>query len=78
LRESPVPATIRRNVLLLRIKTLVVRGELVKLFSFDGRTWFSKPTDYRAFRKRFVCDKLTCQEAFCAIALTREMPDHQP
>jgi hypothetical protein len=67
-------------VLLLRIKNLLVGGETVKLFSFDGRTWFSKPTDYEAFRKRIVRQKVSCQEAFSSIAsaLTSEMPDHQP
>jgi hypothetical protein len=74
------PATIRRNVLLLQIKTLLVGGEAVKLFSFDGRTWFSKPTDYQEFRKRIVRTKVTCQEAFSSVGsgLTSEMPDHQP
>jgi hypothetical protein len=73
-------ATIRRIVLLLQIKTLLVGAEAVKLFSFDGRTWFSKPEDYQAFRKRIVRNKVTCQEAFSSIAsgLTSETPDHQP
>ncbi|HZA55509.1 MAG TPA: hypothetical protein VE616_14755 [Candidatus Udaeobacter sp.] len=74
------PATIRRNVLLLQIKTLLVGGEAVKLFSFDGRTWFSKPSDYLAFRKRIAHHKAICQEEFSSVGsgLTSEMPDHQP
>ena len=80
LNENPHPAAIRRNVLLIRTKNLLVGGEAVKLFSFDGRTWFSKPSDYQAYRKRIVRDKVTCQEAFSSIAsgLSSEMPDHQP
>ena len=74
------PATIRRNVLLVQVKTLLVGGEAVRLFSFDGRTWFSKPSDYLEFRKRIVYHKVICQEAFSPIGsgLTSEMPDHQP
>jgi hypothetical protein len=63
-------------VLLLQIKTLVVGGEAVKLFSFDGRTWFSKPVDYQEFRKRIVRQKVMCQEALStASGLVGEIPD---
>jgi hypothetical protein len=69
-------APANRNVLLLQIKTLVVGGEAVKLFSFDGRTWFSKPVDYREFRKRIVRRKVMCQEALSAASgLIGEIPD---
>jgi hypothetical protein len=75
LSEILGPATIG-NVLLLRIRTSVVRGEVVKLFSFDGRTWFSKARDQRAFKKRRVREKVACQKVFAAIAeLNRRILD---
>jgi hypothetical protein len=46
------------------MKTAVVRGEVVKLFSFDGRTWFSEPRDYETFKKRLVREKVSCQKWF--------------
>jgi hypothetical protein len=64
------------TVLLLHTKTLVVEGKAVKLFSFDGGTWFSKPVDYREFRKRIVRGKVMCQEALStASGLVAEIPD---
>jgi hypothetical protein len=58
------------------MKTSVVRGEVVKLFSFDGRTWFSKPRDYGAFKKRLAREKATCQKVFTITAeLNRPIPD---
>jgi hypothetical protein len=45
----------RRNaaaVLLLREKTILVDGKPVKLFSFDSKTWFSKPADFAQFKQR--------------------------
>jgi hypothetical protein len=49
---------------------------VVKLFSFDGRTWFSKASDYQAFKERRVREKVACQKVFAAIAeLNRRILD---
>jgi len=39
-------------VLLLRTKTLFIDGKPVKVYSFDGRTWFSKGRDMKEFNVR--------------------------
>jgi hypothetical protein len=49
---------------------------VVKLFSFDGQTWFSKPRDYQAFKKRRVRQKVICQKQFKGVGeLNGRMPD---
>ena len=33
-------------------KVITVHGQQVKVYSLDGRTWFSGPTDFAQFKKR--------------------------
>jgi len=33
-------------------KVITVHGQQVKVYSLDGRTWFSRPTDFAQFKKR--------------------------
>jgi hypothetical protein len=42
----------QRPMLLLRTKTVLVDGKPVKVYSFDGRTWFSKGRDRTEFNRR--------------------------
>ena len=39
-------------MLILREKTVFVNGVSAKLFSFDGKLWFSKARDLKQFRQR--------------------------
>jgi len=39
-------------VLILREKKFLVNGQPVKLYSLDGKAWFSKAHDVKAFRQR--------------------------
>jgi len=39
-------------MLLAREKEILVAGQVIKLFSFDGRTWFSHAHDWKEFRQR--------------------------
>jgi hypothetical protein len=36
----------------VRTKTVFVSGQPVKLYSLDGKTWFSKAKIYTAFKRR--------------------------
>jgi len=51
-------------VLLLRVKAILVDGRPVKLYSLDGRTWFSRPHDMTEFKRRRHAVKSTIQGAF--------------
>ena len=53
-----------RAVLILHSKTVLVSHHPIKLFSFDGKTWFSSPKSYVEFKRRVVREKLTCQRRF--------------
>ena len=39
-------------MLILRDKTILVDGRAIKLYSFDGRLWFSKAADFKQFKQR--------------------------
>jgi hypothetical protein len=49
---SEILAAIRRNV---RSKTILVSGQPVKLYSVDGRTWFSEAKIYTEYRSGISC-----------------------
>jgi hypothetical protein len=51
-------------VLILQSKTVLVSHHPIKLFSFDGKTWFSTAKSYREFKRRRDREKLTCQRRF--------------
>jgi hypothetical protein len=51
------PIEYRRAVLLLRAKTVLVSGHPIRLFSFDGKTWFSTAKSYSEFKRRRVYEK---------------------
>jgi hypothetical protein len=53
-----------RAVRILHSKTVLVSDRPIKLFSFDGKTWFSSPKSYIEFKRRMVREKLTCQRRF--------------
>jgi hypothetical protein len=60
----------------VRTKSILVSGKPVKLYSLDGKTWFSERSDYRAFKTRRIREKAICQEVFTTGAeLSRRMPD---
>jgi hypothetical protein len=67
-----VPDLLTRNdqlnsvgaVLLLRAKTILVSGHLIKLFSFDGKTWFSRAKSFTDFKRRRAREKEICQKEF--------------
>jgi hypothetical protein len=39
-------------MLLLREKEISIHGQTTKLYSLDGKLWFSKPSDLTQFRTR--------------------------
>ncbi|PYK48933.1 MAG: hypothetical protein DME20_07930 [Verrucomicrobia bacterium] len=53
-----------RAVLILQSKTVLVSHHPIKLFSFDGKTWFSTAESYREFKRRRDREKLICQRRF--------------
>jgi hypothetical protein len=45
-------------MLLSVTKEIRIGKNVVKLYSLDGgKTWFSRPTDFRAFKERRRCDE---------------------
>jgi hypothetical protein len=57
-RNSP---TIRRAVC---NKTILVSGQPVKLYSLDGKTWFSTAKIYAEYKRRRAREKETFQKWF--------------
>ena len=53
-------------MLILREKTIVVDGLPVKLYSFDGKLWFSKPRDVAEFKHRQARIKASLQRDFAS------------
>jgi len=51
-------------MLILREKTIVVDGRTVKLYSLDGRLWFSKARDLKEFKQRQARAKAIVQIYF--------------
>jgi hypothetical protein len=49
-------------MLILRTKTLLVHGQSVKLYSVDGKTWFSTAKTYTEFKRRRTREKINCQK----------------
>jgi len=59
-------------VLILREKIILVDGRPVKLYSLDGRLWFSKAPDVTQFKQRQARVKASLQRNFASHA----MPNH--
>ena len=60
-------------MLILRDKTILVDGQPVKLYSLDGRTWFSKAKDVKEFKQRRAHAKAAAQTSL-ARWNTRALP----
>jgi hypothetical protein len=50
-------------MLIARQKEIVVAGQAVTLFSLDGRTWFSRPSDMTEFKQRRAHLKASVQNS---------------
>ena len=37
---------------LLRVKTVAIKDNVVKLYSLDGKLWFTRAEDFRLFKER--------------------------
>jgi hypothetical protein len=48
-------------VLITRIKVIHLHGQTVRLFSLDGRLWVSRPSNLKAFKRRWHIEKTQCQ-----------------
>jgi len=57
-------------MLILREKTIFVDGLPVKLYSLDGKLWFSKPHDFAEYKQRRAAVKTTVQQAFALRVLS--------
>ena len=57
-------------MLFLREKTIFVDGLPVKLYSLDGKLWFSKPHDFAEYKQRRAAVKTTVQQAFALRVLS--------
>jgi len=51
-------------VLIVRTKTITVDEHPVKVYSLDGRLWFSRPTDFKQFKRRGLLEKRSAQKWF--------------
>jgi hypothetical protein len=51
-------------VLITKTKVINLRGHQVKVFSLDGKLWFSKPSDLAQFRHRQAANKFFLQRRF--------------
>jgi hypothetical protein len=51
-------------VLIVRSKTVVIDNRPIKLFSLDGKLWFSKPHDFAVYKQRRAAVKATAQHVF--------------
>jgi hypothetical protein len=57
-------------VLIVRSKTVVIDNRPIKLFSLDGKLWFSKPHDFAAYKQRRAAVKATAQHVFALRVLS--------
>jgi len=57
-------------MLILREKTIFVDGLPVKLYSLDGKLWFSKPHDFAEYKQRRAAVKTTVEQAFALRVLS--------
>ena len=57
-------------MLILREKTIVVDGLPVKLYSFDGKLWFSKPRDVAEFKHRRARIIASLQHNFASLNMS--------
>ena len=57
-------------MLILREKTIFVDGLPVKLYSLDGKLWFSNPHDFAEYKQRRAAVKTTVQQAFALRVLS--------
>jgi hypothetical protein len=51
-------------VLIVRTKTITIDEHPVKVFSLDGKLWFSRPGDFEEFRRRRTKIKSSTQKWF--------------
>jgi len=51
-------------VLIVRTKTITVDEHPVKVYSLDGRLWFSRPGDFKQFKHRGLLKKRSTQKWF--------------
>jgi len=61
-------------VLILREKTILVDGRPVKLYSLDGRLWFSRAADMEQFKRRRASVKASLQHTFASNGIPRHIP----
>ena len=57
-------------MLIVRSKTVVIDGRPIKLFSLDGKLWFSKPHDFAEYKQRRAAIKATAQHVFALRVLS--------
>ena len=57
-------------MLILREKTIFVDNQPVKLYSLDGKLWFSKPHDFAEYKQRRAAVKATAQHVFALRVLS--------
>jgi len=62
-------------MLILREKTIVMDGLPVKLYSFDGKLWFSKPRDVAEFKHRRAHVKASLQRDFASLDMSGHIAD---
>jgi hypothetical protein len=48
-------------VLIVKVKTIIIDTHQVKVFSLDGKLWFSKASDLKKFRQRLRREKRETQ-----------------
>jgi hypothetical protein len=51
-------------VLIVQIKTIIIDGHQVKVFSLDRRLWVSRPGDLKEFKSRRTHEKAICRKCF--------------
>jgi hypothetical protein len=61
-------------VLITQTKVINLHGQPVKLFSIDGKSWVSRPSDLKEFKSRRTHEKAICQKRFSERAWTNRVP----
>ena len=52
-------------MLIPRVKEISIHGCTTRVYSLDkGRTWVSRPSDFKEFKSRLTHEKAICQKYF--------------
>jgi len=52
---------------MMRSKTIVVAGHVIRVYSNDGRTWCNRPIDLARFERRYGRERAELRRVFARI-----------